>query len=403
MKIESVKIFVSCPDRNFVTIKITSDEGVYGLGDATLNGRELAVATYIEEYCIPSLIGRDPFDTEDIWQYFYKGVYWRRGAVNMAAIGAIDIALWDLKAKALKVPLYQLLGGKSRQQVLTYCHAQGKTLPETMDAIRQKAELGYQAIRVQSGVPGMKSIYGIAKSSKGYEPAIKGNVPAEECWDTNKYLNFAPKLFAAVRKDFGEDLHFLHDSHHRLSPNEAARLAKELEPFHLFWMEDAVRGELQEAYRHIRKNSTTPLAIGEVFNTIYDCQTFITEQLVDYLRMSVPHTGGFTHMKKIAALAETYLVNMAPHGPSDISPIGIAANLHFSISINNFGIMEYMGHSDLTNEVFPHGYVLKEGSLYLDETPGLGVEYNEKLAEKYAYEKAFLPVNRKEDGTMFDW
>ena len=249
----------------------------------------------------------------------------------------------------------------------------------------------------------MKSIYGVAKGGKGYEPAIKGNVPAEECWDTTKYLSFVPKLFAAVRKEFGENLHFLHDSHHRLSPTEAGRLGKELEPFHLFWMEDAVRGELQEAYHHVRRCTTTPLAIGEVFNSIYDCQTFITHQLIDYLRMAVSHTGGFTHMKKIAALAETYHVRMAPHGPSDISPIGIAANLHFAISINNFGIMEYMGHSDLTSEVFPHQYKLKRGFLFLDETPGLGVEYDEKLAEKFPYKKAFLPVNRKEDGTMFDW
>ena len=403
MKIDSVNVFVTCPDRNFVTVKIESDAGIYGLGDATLNGRELAVATYLEEYCAPSLSGKDPFNIEDIWHYFYKGSYWRRGPVTMAAIGAIDVALWDLKAKALEVPLYQLLGGKSRDRILTYCHAQGETIDSTLEAIRQKEEQGYQAIRVQAGIPGMQAIYGISKNEKNYEPAIIGNAPLEECWNTEKYLRFVPHLFAAVREEFGEGLLFLHDCHHRLTPIEAARLGKELEPFHLFWLEDMVSGELQEAYRLIRKHTTTPLAIGEVFNTIYDCHIYLTEQLIDHLRMTVSHGGGISHLKKIAALAELYRVRIAPHGPSDISPIAFAAALHLDMSINNFSIQEYMGHSQLTNEVFPQSYFLKNGFLYLTETPGLGVDFNENLASQYPYQKAFLPINRKEDGTMFNW
>ena len=186
---------------------------------------------------IPCLIGRDPFQIEDIWQYLYRGAYWRRGPVTMSAIAAVDVALWDIKAKALNTPLYNLLGGKSREGVLVYAHANGGDVAEAVDSVQKHVDLGYLAVRAQSGVPGVASSYGVPKGGKAYEPAERG-LPSEVLWSTERYLNFAPKLFEAVRKACGEDLHLLHDVHHRLTPIEAARLGKELEPFHLFWMED---------------------------------------------------------------------------------------------------------------------------------------------------------------------
>ncbi|MBX2841373.1 MAG: D-galactonate dehydratase family protein [Flammeovirgaceae bacterium] len=404
MKITKVQVIVHCPARNFVTVKVHSDQGVYGLGDATLNGRELAVSKYIEEYLTPSLIGKSPFDTEDIWQFFYKGVYWRRGAVNMTAIGAIDIALWDLKAKLLNVPLYQLLGGKSRNKILTYCHGHGTSFEDTIEKVLEKKEAGYEAIRVQSGIPGLDKIYGMnTKKGAKYEPAIAAETPFEEEWDTSKYLNHVPRLFEKVREAVGDEVHLLHDGHHRLTPIEAARLGKELEPFHLFWLEDLVAGEMQESFRLIRNHTTTPLALGEVFNTMFDCKTLLEEELIDHLRMAVSHGGGITPMKKIAALAELHHVKISPHGPSDISPIGIAAALHLVTAINNFGVHEYMGYEEQTLEAFPHAFKWEKGYLHLDETPGLGVDINMDLVDKYPYKKAFLPVNRLTDGTMFHW
>jgi mannonate dehydratase len=395
-------VFVCCPGRNFVTLKISTDEGVYGLGDATLNGRELPVASYLTDHVIPCIIGRDPFQTEDIWQYLYRGAYWRRGPVTMTAIAAVDMALWDIKGKSLNTPVYNLLGGKSRTGVMVYGHANGRDIEETADEVGKYKDMGYLAVRAQSGVPGLPSTYGVAKDKLFYEPAEKGP-PPENVWSTEKYLLHVPKLFEALRLKFSDEIHLLHDVHHRLTPIEAARLGKNLEPYHLFWLEDPVTAELQEGFRIIRQHTTTPLAVGEVFNSVWDAHILIAEQLIDYIRMTVVHGGGLTHLKKIAALSEIYHVRTGCHGATDLSPIAMAAALHFDISVNNFGIQEYMRHTSQTDEVFPHGYYFKDGYLHPGDASGLGVDYNEKLAEGFAYERAYLPVNRKSDGTMFNW
>jgi mannonate dehydratase len=287
--------------------------------------------------------------------------------------------------------------------MLCYTHANGRDIDETLDKVAALVEKGYEAVRVQCGVPGLEAIYGIAEGGKTYEPAIRGGLPNEEVWDTAKYLRHVPKLLARVREQFGDDLHLLHDSHHRLTPIEAARLGKDLEPYRLFWLEDTVAAELQEGFRLIRQHSTTPLAVGEVFNTIYDCQQLITEQLIDYLRVTVSHGGGLTPLRKMAALAELYHVRMGCHGASDMSPVCLAACLHLDMAINNFGIQEYMGHNDLTNEVFPHGYSFECGFLYLTDAPGLGVDFDESSVEKFPYQPAYLPVNRLTDGTLTSW
>lgn len=402
MKITETKVLVCSPGRNFVTLKLHTDEGIYGLGDATLNGRELAVASYLSDHLAACLIGRDPFQTEDMWQYLYRGAYWRRGPVTMTAIAAVDMALWDIKGKALKTPVYNLVGGKSRSGVLAYGHANGRDIEETTDEVGKYVALGYKAVRAQSGIPGLASTYGVAGDKLFYEPAEKG-LPPENVWSSDRYLLHVPKLFAALRAKFGEELHLLHDVHHRLTPIEAARLGKSLEPYHLFWLEDPVAAELQEGFRLIRQHTTTPLAVGEVFNSIWDAHLLITEQLIDYLRMTIVHSGGITHLKKIAALAELYHVRTGCHGATDLSPVSMAAALHFDTSINNFGIQEYMRHSKETDQVFPHDYYFKDGFLHTGEKPGLGVDYDEKLAAKFPYERAYLPVNRKLDGTMWNW
>ena len=402
MKITSAKVILCCPGRNFVTLKIYTDQGVYGLGDATLNGMEKTVVTYLEDYCIPALIGKDPGNTEDIWHYFYRGVYWKRGSVSMTALSAIDMALWDIKGKILNTPLYNLLGGRSREKILVYAHANGKDLNDTIDRIGKEVEKGFKAVRVQSGVPGIDHTYGVSKDNMSYEPAQKG-LPQTDFWDTSKYLNFVPQVFAKVREVYGEELHLLHDIHHRCTPIEAARLASELDPFHLFWIEDPVSGELQEGLRLIRKHSTTPIAIGEVFNTVYDYTTLITEQLIDYIRMPLVHGGGITHLKKVADFASVYHISTGFHGATDLSPVNMAAAIHFNMAINNFGIQEYMPHQEIVNTVFKTNYNFDDGFLSIDDTPGIGVDIDEEKASKYPYSMACLPINRKSDGTMFYW
>jgi mannonate dehydratase len=402
MKIVDVKLIVCSPGRNFVTLKITTEDGIHGLGDATLNGRELAVVAYLEEHVFPLLIGRDARRIEDTWQMLYKGAYWRRGPVTMTAISAVDCALWDIQGKALGVPVYQLLGGRSRDDVMVYGHANGADVDDTVRAVKHYVELGYKAVRVQSGVPGLKDVYGIGRGTMHYEPAERGRTPEFE-WSSEKYLAFAPQLFERVRREVGPDVHLLHDVHHRLTPIEAARLGKALEPHHLFWMEDPTPAELQDNLRLIRQHTTTPIAIGEVFNTIWDAEALLRGQLIDYIRTSVVHAGGLSHLRKIAAMAEVYNVRTGCHGATDMSPVCLAASLHFDLAVHNFGIQEYMRHSEETDRVFPHAYSFNNGALYPGDKPGLGVDIDETLAAHHPYERAFLPIARKLDGTLHSW
>jgi mannonate dehydratase len=402
VKIVDARVIVCSPGRNFVTLKLITEDGIHGIGDATLNGRELSVASYLADHLVPLLIGRDARRIEDTWQYFYKGAYWRRGPVTMAAIGAVDTALWDIAGKAMNVPVYRLLGGRSREAVMVYGHANGADLESTLAAVATYKEMGYHAIRVQCAVPGLQGTYGIGRGDLFYEPATRG-MPQATTWSTERYLTFIPPIFERVRQEFGPDVHLLHDVHHRLTPIEAGRLGKLLEPYHLFWMEDAVPAELQESFRLIRRHTTTPLAVGEIFNSIYDCTTLLTEQLIDYMRATVVHAGGLTQLRKIANLAEVYHVRTGCHGATDLSPVCLAAALHFDLSVHNFGIQEYMRHAPETDAVFPHAYSFEAGMMDPGEAPGLGVDIDEAMAAKYPYDPAYLPVARKLDGTVHSW
>jgi mannonate dehydratase len=402
MKIVDAKVIVCSPGRNFVTLKVTTEDGIHGLGDATLNGRELAVASYLTEHVVPLLIGRDARRIEDTWQYLYKGAYWRRGPVTMTAIAAVDTALWDIKGKTLGVPVYQLLGGRSREDVMVYAHANGADVDETVKAVAAAVARGYKAVRAQCGVPGIPHSYGVSRGGAPYEPAERGQ-PLETAWSTERYLATVPRLFARLRAEVGPDVHLLHDVHHRLAPIEAARLGKALEPHHLFWMEDPVPAELQEGFRLIRQHTTTPIAVGEVLSSIHDCDLLIRDQLIDYIRTTVVHAGGISHLTKIAHLAELYHVRTGSHGATDLSPVCMAAALHFDLAVHNFGIQEHMPHNAETERVFPHAYSFADGALHPGEQPGLGVDIDEDLAAQYPYVRAYLPVNRKLDGTLHSW
>ena len=412
MRIVRADVIVTSPSRNFVTLKITTDDGVTGLGDATLNGRELAVAAYLRDHVAPLLIGRDPAQIEDTWQFLYRGAYWRRGPVTMASIAAVDMALWDIKGKVANLPLYQLLGGACRTGLRAYGHASGMSMPELFDSIREHTAEGYTAIRVQTAVPGLGAVYGVAASEASaqaagerydYDPAQRGARPTEEQWDTSAYLRHVPSVFEAVRGEFGPELPLLHDGHHRMTPIQAARLGKALEPYDLFWLEDCTPAENQEALRLVRQHTTTPLAIGEVLNTIWDFQTLIREQLIDYVRASVTHFGGVSALKKLADFAAQYQIKTGFHGPTDISPVGMAAQLHLGLAIHNFGIQEYMPPAAVTQSVFRHAFTFSGGYLHPGDEPGLGMELDEPAAASFPYQQAYLPYARLLDGTMHDW
>lgn len=409
MRIEKAEVFVTSPSRNFVTLRITTDDGVTGIGDATLNGRELAVAAYLQEHVCQLLLDKDPSTIEDTWQFLYRASYWRRGPVTMAAIAAVDMALWDIKGKVAGLPVYQLLGGASRRACRAYGHASGRDLEHLFDSIREELDLGYTSIRVQTSVPGIEKLYGVAAQEQStgerydFEPANRGTQPVEEDWDTRAYLRHVPTVFDAVRNEFGPELPLLHDGHHRMTPREAAQLGKSLEPFDLYWLEDCTPAENQEALRLVRQHTTTPLAIGEVFNSVYDIKDLIQEQLIDFVRCASTHFGGITPLRKVMNFAEMYQVRSGFHGPTDVSPIGFAAQLHLGLSIHNYGLQEYMPHSRLTREVFHEGLTFENGYLHPGDAPGLGVDFDETAAGRFPYDQAYLPYNRLADGTVHNW
>ena len=405
MKIKDIKVFVCSPGRNFVTVKVTTEDGVYGLGDATVNGRELAVVTYLEEHVVPCLIGRDANTIEDIWQYLYKGVYWRRGPITMAAVAAIDMALWDIKGKVAGMPVYQLLGGKCRQKITLYAHANGENIDDTLDKVEECIKQGFKAVRLQSAIPGLSETYGVLGDKKDYFE-LQGNrpLPPEQEWSTAKYFKLVPELFKKARERFGDEVEFLHDVHSRLTPIESAKLGKMLEEYNLLFLEDSSIAENQENYKLIRHHTTTPLAIGETYNTIWDCKDLIQNQLIDYIRVAATHAGGITGVKKISDFADVYNVRTAPHGAPDLSPICFAAHMHLNISTHNFGIQEFVGFgNEQSKEIFKHNMLLENGMITIGNAPGLGVEFDETAALKYPYKRSYLPVSRLEDGTLWHW
>ncbi|RPF71024.1 D-mannonate dehydratase ManD [Aurantiacibacter spongiae] len=402
MKITGARVIVCSPGRNFTTLKIETDQGIHGIGDATLNGRELAVVSYLQDHVIPCILGMDPRRIEDIWQYLYRGAYWRGGPVTMRAIAAVDVALWDIKAKLAGMPLYDLLGGKSRERVMVYGHANGSDISETVDAVGAYIDMGYRAIRAQTGIPGVEDAYGVGRGKLQYEPADT-RLPSVGGWDTRKALNTVPRLFEKLRDTYGFEHHLLHDGHHRYTPQEAANLGQMLEPYQLFWLEDVTPAENPQGFELVRQHTTTPLAVGEIFNTIWQARGLIESQSIDFIRATVVGAGGITHLRRIADLAALYQVRTGCHGATDLSPVTMGAALHFDSWVPNFGIQEYMRHSQETDAVFPHDYRFEDGYLICGNTPGHGVDIDEDLAAKYPYDQKCLPVARLDDGTMWNW
>ena len=402
MIINSAKVIVCSPGRNFVTLKISTDSGIYGIGDATVNGRELVVAAYLEEYIIPMLLGKDASRIEDIWHYLSNGNYWAKGVVDRTAIAAVDMALWDIKAKSAKMPLYQLLGGKSREYVSAYTHVNGETINDVLEGVGKAIEQGFKYIRIQCGVKGLKKTYGVAEKGARYEPA-NADLPDEHLWCTTKYFNSVEETFKAVRENFGWDIELLTDVHHRLTPIEAARLGKMLEPYRLFWMEDPTPIDNQESFKLIRQHTVTKIAAGEVTSSIYEVKDLITNQFIDYVRTTILHAGGITHLRQIAHLAQLYQIKTGFHGATDLSPITMGCAIHFGTAINNFGVQEYMGHCAKAESVFKYSHILQQGKFFVSENSGHGVDIDEAVAAQYPYKRASLPVNRLEDGTLVHW
>lgn len=399
LKITRVRPILTAPQSRvrLVVVKVeTSEPGLYGLGCATFNQRPLAVKTAVEEYLDPFCKGRDAHTIEDLWQTVYTSSYWRNGPVLNNALSGLDQALWDIKGKVAGLPVYQLLGGKARFAVDCYAHASGREIPQVVEQVQRLMSEGYRHIRIQLGGYGSPQLAG-----KGdFEEAGFG-LPAESHLDPSAYARAVPKMFAAVREKCGDAIQLLHDVHERIPPIDAVRLCKEVEPYRPYFIEDPFSPEDVGWFKILRPQTAVPLAMGELFNNPHEWTGLITERLIDFIRVHLSQIGGLTPARKLAALAETFGVRSAWHGPLDVSPVGHAAQAHLDLAIWNFGIQEAVQFSDAMREVFPGAPTMKNGYLLVNEAPGWGVDLDEEKAKKYPLPDApgyWEPV-RKRDGT----
>jgi mannonate dehydratase len=374
----------------------TSEPGLYGLGCATFNQRPLPVKTAVDEYLDPFCRGRDADNIEDLWQTAYTSSYWRNGPVLNNALSGLDQALWDIKGKRAGMPVYQLLGGKSRFAVDCYAHSSGRDLAQLEESVRANVERGFRHIRIQLGGYGSPQL----STKPDFEEQSFG-LPVESHMDAKPYLNAVPKMFEHIRSKFGDDLELLHDVHERIEPIAAVNLCKELERYHPFFIEDPLAPEANEYFKMIRQQTSTPIAMGELFNNPHEWVGLISNRLIDFIRVHISQVGGLTAARKIAALAECFQVRSAWHGPADVSPVGHAANAHLDLAIHNFGIQEAVQFNQATQDVFPGLPTMKNGYMFVNEAPGLGVDLNEELAKKFPLPESpgyWLPTRRK-DGT----
>ena len=392
LQITDVKAICTAPDGiRLVVVKVeTSEPGLYGLGCATFTQRPLAVVSAVQDYLKPFLLGRNPDDIEDIYQTSYVSSYWRSGPVLNNALSGVDQALWDIKGKRAGMPVYQLLGGKCRDKVALYVHTSGRDFQEVEEQIRAYMEQGYRYFRCQVAVPGL-STYG-----------ARGD--AQSAWEPTPYCQRVIKLFAHLRAQLGDEVELLHDVHERIPPIQAVGLAKELEQYKLFFLEDALAPEDIEYFRMIRAQCSTPIAMGELFVNQAEYVPLIRDRLIDFIRVHISTIGGLSVARKLAAMCEFFGVRTAWHGPGDVSPVGHAANLQLDVAAWNFGIQEQHPFGENTQEVFPGCPEIRDGHMWPSDRPGLGVDVDEALATQFPFPDdplngSWAPV-RRIDGTV---
>jgi mannonate dehydratase len=402
-RIKDIGVIESQPAGVRLTVvKITTDQdGLYGYGCATFTQRADLVKPAVEKYLKPFLLGKTTDRIEDIWQSCYDSSYWKNGPVLNNAISGIDMALWDIKGRQAGMPVYQLVGGKCREAADTYAHADGPEYKDVVEAAKRYLAQGFRNIRVQVGVPGMAG-YG---AGSGGDTAVKA-LHNQPVFEPAVYIRRALKLLETCRQELGEEVELLHDVHERVSPNQAVQFCKDAEKFKLFFVEDPLSPEDLGYFRQIRQNCATPIAMGELFNSPHEWVPLMAERLIDYIRVHLSQTGGFTPARKIAVLGEMYGVKTAWHGPGDVSPVGHMANVTLDVACHNFGIQEYSPFNDHTQEIFQGCPVMKDGYLWVSEKPGWGIEVDEKAASKFPFTVGRNNLNggwgevRRRDGTV---
>ncbi|GAB6090791.1 enolase C-terminal domain-like protein [Spirochaeta dissipatitropha] len=402
--ITDVEVFVVDADQNYVIVRIcTNIDGLFGLGDATLNGREPAVAEYIRQSFLPLLIGKEVRNHNAIWELLYKSAYWIPGSVAMTALSGIDMALWDLRGKIAGQPVWQLIGGKFRDRAEVYVHVSGSTEEELVAGAQARVEEGYTAIRVQASLSDDNS-----NVTYGTTEILPVGHPLVEVWDAEMYIDRVPAMLSSVRSAVGPRIKLLHDSHERLTVSEAIRFSRKIEDADLYFWEDPFRPESAVAnLTRIRSGyCVQPIAFGELLNRYDEVMPYLSGKLIDFIRVDLSHVGGITAALKIAHLAQMFDVMTAWHGPPDLSPIGHLANIHVDLAVQNFGIQEWCPKENGKSEaLFGRLPVPEHGAVALPdpEQPGLGCSFSTEAAGDYPYQQRFLPIAVRTDGTIIDW
>ncbi len=380
MKITDVRcipVFAEAREFNYLVVRVETDDGLYGLGESGISGKELAIQGVVEHFR-PLLIGEDPRRTDFIWQRLFRGNFFKGGHLLSAAISAIDVALWDIKGKALGVPIWQLLGGKSRDKVICYPHVLGTATDEILqDCDRVLAE-GFKFVRFGA----------LGDDSEGvFEP--RRAVPKIR------------ELTSAVRDHIGPDIEICVDFHTRLDPIDAVRLCDALEPLDIFFAEDPVRSERPEAYQFVREHTNVPIAGGEELASKWEFQPLIERDLIDYVRVDLGIVGGFTEASKVAGMAESHYQYLAPHAP--LGPVSLAACVHLDIASALVGVQELPLLPGAMPDVFPKQMEFEDGYLLAPQSPGLGVEIDEEAAKDHPFRMMPLAEYRRDDGSVTNW
>ena len=421
LQIRDVRVILTEPDNiRLVIVKIeTTEPELYGIGCATFTQRPTAVVSAVNDYLRPFLIGKNPADIEDIWQSSYVSSYWRNGPVLNNALSGVDQALWDIKGKLANMPVYDLFGGKARDAAAVYVHSTGDDLQEVEDRARAFIDQGFHYIRVQVATPGYAT-YGsrgaVADDSLQTGPRVitdrvtkfdSNTIYAHPggIFEPRPYIKSALGLFEHIRATIGWDIEILHDVHERIPPIMGVDLAKEVEQYKLFFLEDLFAPEDNDYFRMVRQQTSTPIAMGELYNSPHEIIPMVKDRLLDFMRVHISQIGGLTPARKLAALCEAFNVRTAWHGPGDTSPVGHAANLMLDLNTINFGIQEYAIFQERTQEVFPGCPEVRGGYMWPNGKPGLGIDVDEELAAKYpikerAFGGAWDTVRRADGGVV---
>jgi len=407
LKITDIQTILTAPNGiRLVIVKVlTSEPGLVGYGCATFTQRALVVQTAVDQYLRPFLVGRNVDEIEDIWQSSYVSSYWRNGGVLFNAMSGVDIALWDIKGKRANMPLYQLLGGKVRKGADCYYHASGRDFAEVEDNARKGMAEGFRHVRVQCAVPGLAT-YGARSTGATDRTEAIGPTNPGRIWESAAYVRMVPQLFEHLRTTLGDEVELLHDVHERVQLNEAINLCRALEPYRLFFLEDPFPPEDNGYFRLLRQQTSIPLAMGELFNTVQEFLPLISERLIDFIRVHISQIGGLSPARKVQALSEFFGVRTAWHGPGDASPVAHAAQLALELASYNFGIHEGGRFPPETREVFRGCPVIENGYMLATEAPGLGIEVDETLAAKFPFPPGpphfdySWGTTRRRDGTV---